>query len=84
MFEPAVVSLIVILALGLPLRPLFGDRQGRGSGVHPDDYADFQDFLHDGPQGVTLVFSWSMAPRSGEYHAPDLSVFLEYGNDKSG
>ena len=45
-------------------------------------HADFQDFLHDNPQGVTLVFSAvDGTPLGREYHAPDLSVFLEYGSD---
>ena len=55
-------SLAVIVALGLAL-PLTarasGTGKGEGSGVQwlRMTHADFQEFLHENPQGVTLVFS---------------------------
>ena len=83
----ALGSLAVVVALGLAL-PLTarssGTGKGEGSGVQwlRMTHADFQEFLHENPQGVTLVFSAADgSPLGREYHAPDLSVFLEYGND---
>ena len=80
-------SLAVIVALGLAL-PLTarasGTGKGEGSGVQwlRMTHADFQEFLHENPQGVTLVFSAADGtPLGREFHAPDLSVFLEYGSD---
>ncbi len=80
-------SLAVIVAFGLAL-PLTahssGTGKGEGSGVQwlRMTHADFQEFLHENPQGVTLVFSAADGtPLGREYHAPDLSVFLEYGSD---
>ena len=81
----ALGSLAVVVALGLAL-PLTARSSGtgKGSGVQwlRMTHADFQEFLHENPQGVTLVFSAADgSPLGREYHAPDLSVFLEYGND---
>ena len=80
-------SLAVIVALGLALPHTArssGTGKGEGSGVQwlRMTHADFQEFLHENPQGVTLVFSAADGtPLGREFHAPDLSVFLEYGSD---
>ncbi|CAI8284772.1 MAG: Uncharacterised protein [Rhodospirillaceae bacterium] len=79
------IAALVTLVLGLPLTAWSsGTGKSQGSGVQwlRMTHADFQEFFHENPQGLTLVFSAADgSPLGREYHAPDLSVFLEYGND---
>lgn len=81
----ALIAALVTLVLGLPLTAWSsgtGKSQGSGAQWLRMTHADFQEFFHENPQGLTLVFSAADgSPLGREYHAPDLSVFLEYGND---